>query len=165
MTQKEIVFKNGIPPKNKIIQAILFLKFPLLIPGIKYIINWHLKGCKNIDFIYGFRYFYGNIYGKNLVLNDTFFLDYAPIYIGEGTKFSFENMVITSTHDRKNFNIVKAKPIHIGKNVWITTRCIILGGVKIGDNSIIGAGSVVTSDIPANCFAAGNPCKVLKSIK
>lgn len=96
------------------------------------------------------------------MLGDTFFIDYAPVYIGEGSKFSFENIVITATHNRDDFNIVKARPIVIGKNVWITTRCIILGGVTIGDNSVIGAGSVISRDIPANCFAAGNPCTVIK---
>ena len=53
-------------------------------------------------------------------------------------------------------------PIHIGDNVFIGTRCIILKGVSIVDNSVIGAGSVVTKSIPANCIAAGNPCKVIK---
>jgi maltose O-acetyltransferase len=71
-------------------------------------------------------------------------------------------MVITSEHDRTNFDRVIAKPVYIGKNVWITSRCTILGGVTIGDNSVIGAGSVVTKDIPANCFAAGNPAKPVK---
>jgi len=46
--------------------------------------------------------------------------------------------------------------------LWITSRCIILPGVTIGDNSVIGAGSVVAKDIPANCFAAGNPAKIIK---
>lgn len=159
---KEIVFKDGIPHKNKFIQALLFLRFPLLIPGVKQIVKIHLKHCRDIDFIFGFRYFYGNIYAKSVFLGDTFILDYAPVYIGENTKISFENMLITSTHDKDNFKLVKARPIVIGKNVWITTRCIVLGGVTIGDNSIIGAGSVVTGDIPANCFAAGNPAKVVK---
>lgn len=56
------------------------------------------------------------------------------------------------------------KPIHIGKNVFIGTRSIILKGVTIGDNSVIGAGSVVTNDIPANVIAAGNPCHVIKPL-
>jgi acetyltransferase-like isoleucine patch superfamily enzyme len=57
-----------------------------------------------------------------------------------------------------------ALPISVGNNVWIGAQSIILSGVTIGDNSIIGAGSVVTRDIPANVVAAGNPCRVLKSI-
>ncbi|MDO8610502.1 MAG: DapH/DapD/GlmU-related protein [bacterium] len=54
--------------------------------------------------------------------------------------------------------------MHIGKNVWITTRCTILPGVTIGDNSIIAAGSVVTKDIPPNCLAGGNPAKIIKKL-
>jgi maltose O-acetyltransferase len=160
-----IVFdKKGIPAKNRLILSLLFARFPLAIPGVKWIIKKHLKHCQNVDFIIGFRYFYGNIHANNAFLSDTFFLDYAPIYIGENSRFSFDNMVITSYHDYENFGTVVAKPIHIGKNVWITSRCIILAGVTIGDNSIIGAGSVVTKDIPANSFAAGNPARVIKML-
>jgi acetyltransferase-like isoleucine patch superfamily enzyme len=55
--------------------------------------------------------------------------------------------------------------VTIGKNVWVTTRCIILQGVTIGDNVIISAGSVVVSDIPSNCIAGGNPAKVIKFLE
>ena len=54
------------------------------------------------------------------------------------------------------------KPVIIGNNVFIGMRCIIMKGVTIGDNAVIGAGSIVTKDIPANCVAAGVPCKVIK---
>lgn len=98
-------------------------------------------------------------------LNDTIFINYAPINIGYGTRFSGENLLLTSTHDEKDFDKVIAKPINIGKNVWITYRCIVMGGVTIGDNSIIGAGSIVTSDIPSGVIAAGNPCRVIREIR
>lgn len=55
----------------------------------------------------------------------------------------------------------RSRPVQIGRNVFIGTRCIILKGVTIGDHAVIGAGSVVTHDIPANAHAAGNPCKVI----
>lgn len=93
-----------------------------------------------------------------------FVIAYAPIKIGAGSMFSFNNTIITSTHDYQDFNTVKAFPVVIGKNVWITSNVTILPGVHIGDNSIIGAGSVVTKDIPSNVFAAGNPARVIKSI-
>ena len=54
------------------------------------------------------------------------------------------------------------QPVHIGNNVFIGMHCIVMKGVTIGDTSIIGAGSIVTKDIPANCIAAGVPCKVIK---
>jgi maltose O-acetyltransferase len=95
-------------------------------------------------------------------LTNTIFLDYAPIYIGEGSNFAFDNLVITSTHDYDDFSKVIAKPVVNGKNVFITSRCIILSGVTIGYNSVIAAGSVVTKDIPPNCLAGGNPAKVIK---
>lgn len=57
------------------------------------------------------------------------------------------------------------KPIIIKKNVWIGANVLILKGVTIGENSLIGAGSVVTKDIPANAVAAGNPCRVIKFLK
>ena len=58
-----------------------------------------------------------------------------------------------------------AHPVNIGNNVWICTGAIILPGVTIGDNSVIGAGSVVTKDIEPNSLAVGNPCKVIRSLK
>jgi maltose O-acetyltransferase len=118
------------------------------------------------SFIRGFKCLSGSLFvGKNVGLCDTFFVDYAPIYIGDNVGFSYRNMVITSKHDPANFQRIIARSIIIEKNVWITTNVTILGGVRIGENSIIGAGSVVTRDIPPNVFAAGNPCKVIKPIE
>lgn len=67
---------------------------------------------------------------------------------------------ITERHSRDG----KTAPVHIGRNAFIGTRCIILKGVTIGQNAVIGAGSVVTHDIPANTIAAGNPCQVIKQL-
>lgn len=103
--------------------------------------------------------------GKNVSLNDTFIVAWAPITIGEGTSFSFKNKIITSTHDYENWGKVIGKPVIIGKYCWITTDVTILPCVTIGDHTVIGAGSVVTRDIPSGVFAAGNPCRVIKKIK
>ena len=66
--------------------------------------------------------------------------------------------------EERNKGLEKAKPIIIGDNVWIGGDVTILPGVKIGANTVIGAKSVVTKDIPANVVAAGNPCRVLRKI-
>lgn len=55
-------------------------------------------------------------------------------------------------------------PVHIGRNCWLGAGVIIVPGITIGDNAVIGAGSIVTKDIPANVLAAGNPCRVLREI-
>ena len=60
--------------------------------------------------------------------------------------------------------LIDGKPIHIGNNVWLGGDVKVLGGVTIGDNTIIGTGSIVTKDIPSNVIAVGNPCKVIRSI-
>jgi maltose O-acetyltransferase len=57
-----------------------------------------------------------------------------------------------------------AKPIKIGEDVWVGGSAVVCPGVTIGDRSVIGAGSVVTKDIPADVFAAGNPCRVIRNL-
>lgn len=66
--------------------------------------------------------------------------------------------------ENKSWTDVNSSPIRIGNNAWIGINCIILKGVTIGEGAIVGAGSVVTRDIPAWCIAAGNPAKVIKEI-
>ncbi len=165
-SKEKLVFPKGsLPSKNYIILGLLITKFLFIFPLFRMIIKKHLINSKNIEFTPGFLFYYGhNIYAENCYLGDTQILDYAPVYIGEGTKLSLQNILITGTHSLDDFDTVIAKPITIGKNVWITTRCIVLPGVTIGDNSIISAGSVVTEDIPPNCIAAGNPAKVIRHI-
>ena len=58
-----------------------------------------------------------------------------------------------------------AKPVRIAHRVWLGGRAVVCPGVTIGENTVVGAGSVVTRDLPANVFAAGNPCKVIKPIE
>ncbi|MBA3536533.1 MAG: sugar O-acetyltransferase [Tatlockia sp.] len=75
--------------------------------------------------------------------------------------------IITAGHplepsERRAF--IEAKPIIIERNVWIATAATILGGVRVGENSVVGAGAVVTKDVPANSFVAGVPAKVVRSL-
>ncbi len=64
----------------------------------------------------------------------------------------------------RNKGLEYAKPIKVGDNVWIGGNVIVLPGVTIGDNTVIGAGSVVTKDVPSNVLAVGNPCRVIRTI-
>lgn len=123
-----------------------------------------LKNLNDVHFDFGFYCAFGNLYGKNVWFTNTYILDYAPIYFGEHITIGPDVKLITSWHESSNFNIVKAKPIHIEDNVWITMNVIILPGVTVGKNSIIGAGSVVTKSIPPNSLVGGNPAKVIKKI-
>ena len=123
-----------------------------------------LCNLQNVHFDFGFKCAFGNLYGKSVWFTNTYILDYAPIYFGEHITIGPDVKLITSWHEPLNFNIVKAKPIHIEDNVWITMNVIILPGVTIGKNSIIGAGSVVTKSIPPNSLVGGNPAKVIKKI-
>ena len=66
--------------------------------------------------------------------------------------------------ERRNKGLEYAKPIKVGNNVWIGGNVCVLPGVTIGDNVVIGAGSIVTKDIPSNVVAVGNPCKIIKEL-
>lgn len=119
----------------------------------------------DVAFQPGFRCMAGNLqFSGPCSLGDTLFVDYAPIQIGRNVGFSFQNILVTSTHSEEDFNTIVARPIVIEDNVWITSGVTVLGGVTIGTNSIIGAGSIVTRDIPRDSFAAGNPCKVIRPV-
>ena len=118
-----------------------------------------------VDFQPGFRCVGGLLEFRGPAsLGDTLFIDYAPVIIGRNVGMSFRNMIITSTHLPGDFDQVIAKPVIIEDDVWITSGVIVLGGVTIGKGSVIGAGSVVTKSIPANSFAAGNPCRVIRCV-
>ena len=93
-------------------------------------------------------------------------LDGAPVTIGDNVFIAPNVGLYTAGHPldvrQRNRYLEYAKPITIGNNVWIGGGCILLPGVTIGKNSVIGAGSVVTRPIPPNCVAVGNPCRVIR---
>lgn len=114
-------------------------------------------------------------YGYNIKLGEKVFfnfncvvLDVAQVTIGSRTLFGPNVQIYTATHpiDHKvrASGLEFAKPITIGEDVWVGGSAVICPGVNIGDRSVIGAGSVVTRDIPADVFAAGNPCKVIRHL-
>ncbi len=108
-------------------------------------------------------------FGNNVYANfNLTMVDDTHIYVGDCTMFGPNVTVATAGHPicpelrekAYQFNM----PVHIGRNCWIGAGALIMPGVTIGDNSVIGAGSVVTKDIPSNVVAVGNPCKVMREI-
>ncbi len=108
-------------------------------------------------------------FGNNVYANFNFTcVDDTDIFVGDCTMFGPNVTVATAGHPilpeirakAYQFNI----PVHIGRNCWLGAGVVVLPGVTIGDNSVIGAGSVVTKDVPPNVIAVGNPCRVLREI-
>lgn len=114
-------------------------------------------------------------YGKRIEVGRNFFanynctlLDVARIRIGDNCQMAPNVAIYTAGHPvhpaTRNTGYEYGKEVTIGDNVWLGGNTVICPGVKIGSNVVIGAGSVVTKDIPNWCIAAGNPCKVIRSI-
>ncbi len=108
-------------------------------------------------------------FGKNVYANFNLTLvDDSHIYVGDYTMIAPNVVIATAGHPILPELREKAyqynMPVHIGRNCWIGAGALIMPGVTIGDNSVIGAGSVVTKDIPANVVAVGNPCRVMREI-
>ncbi len=114
-------------------------------------------------------------YGWNIEVGENFFANYNLTVLDVGKVVFGDNAVIapnvsihTAGHpvhpDSRNSGYEYGLPITVGNNVWLGGNVVILPGVTIGDNAVIGAGSVVTKDVPANVIAAGNPCRVIRAI-
>lgn len=95
-------------------------------------------------------------------------VDDTHIYVGDYTMFGPNVIVATAGHpilpELRERLYQYNMPVHIGRNCWIGAGAIILPGITIGDNVVVGAGSVVTKDLPSNVVAVGNPCKVLREV-
>ncbi|MBT8367632.1 MAG: sugar O-acetyltransferase [Deltaproteobacteria bacterium] len=114
-------------------------------------------------------------YGSNITLGSKVFfnfncviLDPAPVIIGSNVLFGPAAQVYTATHplsasERRTWHEF-ARPVEVGSDVWVGGGAIICPGVRIGSRSVIGAGSVVTRDIPADVYASGNPCRVIRQL-
>lgn len=114
-------------------------------------------------------------YGYNIEIGENFYMNVGCVILDEA-KVSFgDNVFIgpacgfyTAGHpydvSQRNAGLEYARPIAIGNNVWIGAEVNVLPGVTIGDNCVIGAGSLVNKDIPANTLAVGNPCKIIRKL-
>lgn len=106
--------------------------------------------------------------GKNVFINSgCCFQDQGGVTIGDGCLIGHQVVFATLDHmlDPSDRASMVAHPITVGRNVWIGSHATILSGVTIGDNSVIAAGAVVTTSVPANCVAAGVPARIIKSIE
>ena len=108
-------------------------------------------------------------FGKNVYANFNLTLvDDTHIYVGDNTMFGPNVTIATAGHpvnpELRRKGMQYNLPVHIGSNCWLGAGVIVLPGVTIGDNTVVGAGSVVTRDLPANVVAVGNPCRVLRPI-
>jgi len=114
-------------------------------------------------------------YGKNTYLGDHVFINYMctildnnEVRIGTHVMIGPAVQIYTAAHDlqaeTRNQGWEVAKPIEIEDNVWIGGGAILLPGVRIGKNSVVGAGAVVTRSVPANTVVAGNPARVIRNI-
>jgi maltose O-acetyltransferase len=115
------------------------------------------------------------VFGENIAIGARSFVNYnlvalddAPIVIGEDVKIGPGVQLIAGTHPteatlrrRKSW---LARPVNIGNNVWVGAGAMILPGVTVGDNTVIGASSVVTRSLPADVVAHGNPARVVRSL-
>ncbi len=115
-------------------------------------------------------------YGYNIELGDKMFfnfnctvLDIAKVKIGNRVLIGPNTQIYTVMHPinhiERSSGLECGKPIFIGDDVWIGGGVIICPGVKIGDRTVIGAGSVVTKEMPSDVVAAGNPCRIIKQFK
>jgi maltose O-acetyltransferase len=114
-------------------------------------------------------------YGSNITLGRRVFfnfncvvLDPAPVTIGSNVMFGPAVQIYTATHplgaiERRTWREY-TRPVAIGSDVWVGGAAVINPGVHIGARSVIGADSVVTGDIPADVFAAGNPCRIIRGL-
>ena len=108
-------------------------------------------------------------FGNNVYANFNFTaVDDTHIYVGDNTMFGPNVTIATAWHpilpSLREKGYQYNAPVHIGKNCWLGASVIVLPGITIGDNVVIGAGSVVTKNIPSDVVAVGNPCKVLRSV-
>lgn len=119
--------------------------------------------------------FYANFGGHHCHFGNQIYANYnltcvddTHIYIGDYTMLGPNVTIATAGHpilpELRQKGLQYNMPVHIGKNCWVGAGAIIMPGITIGDHVVIGAGSVVTKDIPSNVVAVGNPCRIMREV-
>ncbi len=103
--------------------------------------------------------------GNNVaIMSNCLMMSSGGITIDDDVMIAANVQLISNNHDLDNRPVITCLPIHIKKNCWIGAGATILRGITIGENSVVGAGAVVTKDVPQNVIVAGNPAKIIKHI-
>lgn len=143
------------------------------------LIKWYRsKGIQIAKSAYISRRGFVRLGGGKLILDDNaqinphcFLLNFDTIKIGKNSTLAYQSMILTSANPNAPYNELcklyppMHAPVVIGDNVWVGARAVILPGVKIGNNVVIAAGSVVNKDVPDNCLVAGVPAVIKKRIE
>jgi len=155
-------------------ETIEFTQDNEIIYGLKFFKNWVLERLASNFPIPSWRVRFHRMRGINIGKNvyigyDVIFDRIHPNYITIGDYAEIGDRCIISAHSRGSLPLRdmyprSVQPVKIGSGVWMAPGCIVIQGVEIGENSVIGTGAVVTKSVPANCMAAGVPAKVVREI-
>ena len=152
--QAQTLFKlNHTMPYTDEYDALVKQLFPTIGEGSR--VNTPLTGVR-----------FNNVkIGKNcVIMNGCLMMSAGGITIEDDAMIAANCQLISNNHDLEKRWVITCKPVHIGKRAWIGAGATILPGVTIGDNAVVGAGSVVTKDVEPNTMVAGNPARLIKRI-
>ena len=105
------------------------------------------------------------ILGNNVGMSSSSITSFKEVIIGDNVRIGANCVIMDGDYHLNDSRVSLPKAIKICNNVWLGYGVVVMKGVTIGENSVIGVNSIVTKDIPANVVAAGNPCKIIRSIK
>lgn len=105
-------------------------------------------------------------FGRNvIIMPGCLMMSAGGITIDDEAMIAANVQLISNNHDLENRRVITCKPVHIGRRVWIGAGATILPGVTVGENAVVGAGSVVTHDVEPDTIVAGNPARLIRKIK
>lgn len=151
--RQDIFLLNHTMPDTDEYQDLLHKVFPLLGENCRVEIPFSGVRTANVRF------------GRNvIVMPGCLMMSAGGITIDDEVMIAANVQLISNNHDLEQRNVITCKPVHICRHVWIGAGATILPGVTIGENAVVGAGSVVTHDVESNTIVAGNPAKLIRKI-